>query len=444
MKVLLLLLLSFSAACETVGVVGTGYVGLVLTSMLAKWGYEVVCIDIDEVKIGDLNRSILPIFEPGLKELLFKKKDRITFSTNFDLLNCAPIVFICVPTPPDATGNCNCAAIYLVLDRMEKWEMRERTICIKSTVSPGTIQKIESYLGPDSKSAIVYNPEFMREGSALSDIENMNPIVIGSRNEKGKEPIGALYAPLLRSNNALEMIQTSPETAELIKYSWNGFSAIRISYVNELSRLCSTYRADLNTLLRAISWSERMVPTAKLAPGIGIGGSCLPKDTLAMSRIFESIGIENSLIHQAIRSNRAHTEALIHQCLSYIGKKPQRIAVLGTAFKANTDDMRNAPSVPLIQALINAGHTIQAYDPHAMKATAKLFPQVAFYDDPYRSLENVECAIILTESSEFQNLDLDRARLSVSKQRIIDYKNVIDPAAAKKSGFEIVNLGRSE
>lgn len=435
------LFLAAQGAAETIGVMGSGYVGLVLSGMLAKSGHQVICVDIDREKIARLNQGILPIFEPGLKELLSKD---VSFTDDIQTLQKASILFVCVGTPPDPSGRCDCSALYQALDWISRLDFGEKpvTVCIKSTISPGTFEKLEAALGNDSEIRLVYNPEFMREGSAISDLESKNPIVLGARSPEKATFVKELYASFLQDHPEIELIETTPETAELIKYGWNGFSAIRIAYINELSQLCSHFSADVDTLVRAIAWSERLLPTENLKPGCGYGGSCLPKDSLGLSRIFEQIGLPSTLVHQAITSNQQHIETIVEKLHQFAGKAPKRITILGLAFKANTDDIRKAPSIAIIRALLDRGYAVQAFDPHALPRVRDLFPEISGYNCPYEAAQGSDCVLILTDCMENRKLDLNRLSSLVAERKIADLKNLFSPNKLQEYGFQSINLGR--
>ena len=361
-----------------------------------------------------------------------------------NLLSSVPIIYICVGTPPDAQGNCDCSAIFSALKQISSMSEEPRVVCIKSTISPGTIKKIETSLEIGSRISLVYNPEFMREGAAIEDIQTKNPIVLGSTSPAASKKIENLYCSFLETNPELEVIRTTPETAELIKYGWNGFSAIRISYINELSRLCNSCSADIGTLIQGIAWSEKVLPTSALVPGCGYGGSCLPKDTLALSHTFEQYDFPRTLVHQAIDSNRQHIDASIDRIVQFIGGVNEQVAILGIAFKANTDDIRYSSSIPIIRTLLNRGCSIRVYDAHAMEALNKIIPEVICCASPYEAVEKSDCIIILTDSDEIQNLDLDRVASLASNRRLVDFKNLFSPELVKEKGFSLINLGRFE
>lgn len=434
-------ILSVFNYAETVGVVGMGYVGLVLTEVLARCGHQIVCLDLDQEKIDQLNQGILPIFEPGLTSLF---SSRVSFSTQIQSLEGVATLFVCVGTPSNERGECDCSAIYEVLAQISQIERPPTLICIKSTIAPGTTKKLEAYLGPSSSIQLVYNPEFTREGTALSDFLMKNPIVLGTRSVEQAKRIHSIYDPLIALHPDLQWIETTPETAELIKYGWNSYSAIRVSYVNELSRLCTHFDGDIEVLMKGIAWSERLLATENIKPGIGYGGPCLPKDSLGLARVFEQAGINSTLIHQALFSNQQHIEAMTKRLENFIGEGSKRIAVFGVAFKANTDDIRQSSAIAMIDSLLKQGHTIQVFDPYALSKVKHKFPQITCYSSPYEAALQANCILILTDNQEFSSLDLEELSLRVSEKKIADFKNVFSLQKMKEAGFEWMNMGRMQ
>jgi UDPglucose 6-dehydrogenase len=426
---------------ETIGVMGAGYVGLALTEVLVQCGHRVVCLEQDGKRLDLLNRGIVPIFEPGLDSLF---SGSVSFSNEVASLNGVSVLFICVGTPAHENGECDCSEIYRALEQISQMELLPQLVCIKSTIAPGTIKKLEAYLGPHSPIQLAYNPEFTREGSALTDFLDKNPIVLGIRSQEQAELLHRIYNPLLKNRSDLKWIQTTPETAELIKYGWNSFSAIRISYANELSRLCTHFSGDVELLMEGISWSEKLLATKNLRPGLGFGGPCLPKDSQGLAYVFEEAGIPSSLIHQAISSNQQHIDAMIDQLHTFIGEGSKRVAILGVAFKAHTDDIRNSPAIDLIDSLIKRGHLVRASDPYALVKIKELFPMVSCFSSPYDAVEQADCIVVLTGSHEFVSLDLGELSSRVSERKIADFKNVFSPEKMKEHGFQWINLGRCQ
>lgn len=436
----------FSAVdCSSITIIGANYVGLVVAGVLIKCDHKVYCIDKDRDKIKLLKNKQIPIYEPHLQELLFKApQDSLSFTDSLSEVPPGDLIYICVGTPSSSEGTCDCSAIYEVIDEIVSLKRNPKIICVKSTVPPGTHAKLKQYLMKKGLLSIklVYNPEFMREGSALEDIMTQNPLVIASDSDKAKDDIEALYAPLRMKD--IPVIKTSFETAEIIKYAWNAFSALRVTFVNEVAMLCKSLNANVFTVIQGVAQSERLLPTQVLKPGPGFGGSCFPKDTIAFTKVLEEKGFLSSLVHQAILSNKNHIQAIIRDIIGLLGKEPQQktVAVLGLSFKANTDDIRNAPSVEIISALKKQGTCIQAYDPQAIPAMKRVFPDLIYCDSVYTAIQHADCILVLTEWEEIKNLDLARASQLCNTKVLFDMRNIYDPSLAKKYGFQLFNLGR--
>ncbi|MBP9841583.1 MAG: UDP-glucose/GDP-mannose dehydrogenase family protein [Simkaniaceae bacterium] len=426
---------------ETIGVMGAGYVGLTLTEILVRCGHQVVCLEQDKKKIALLKQRIVPIVEPGLDSLF---SGSASFSDELASLKGVSVLFICVGTPANETGESDYSDLYLALTQISKMEIPPQLVCIKSTLAPGTIRKLEAHLGPHSSILLAYNPEFTREGSALSDFLSKNPIVLGVRSQEHAELLRHIYHPLFSNRPDLEWIQTTPETAELIKYGWNSFSAIRIAYVNELSRLCNHFSGDIEILMHGISWSETLLATKDLKPGLGFGGPCLLKDSQGLAHTFEESGISCSLIHQAVVSNQQHIKTMTDQLHHFIGDGTKKIAIIGAAFKANTDDIRNSPAIALIDSLIKRGHLVRVSDPYALVKIKELFPMVSCFSSPYDAAEQANCIVMLNENLEFVSLDLGELASRVSERKIADFKNIFSQEKMREHGFQWINLGRCQ
>lgn len=438
--VCILFFMQVNISAEKVTIVGANYVGLVTAKVLSQLEHEITCVDIDNVKIIALNKGICTIYEPGLKDI-FETKRKITFTNNICEALDSHIIYICVGTPTNENLECDCTAIYKVFDEIIKYCNEPKIICIKSTIAPGTNRRLQSYL-TNYDFNLVYNPEFMREGSALSDILTKNPIVVAGDSDVAVARVLNLYDKLI--NNGRAAIKTNFETAELIKYSWNAFSAIRITYVNELAYLCNSLSADVFTLINALSYSEILLPTKDIKPGSGIGGSCLPKDTAAFAKIINSNGLQSSIVHQAIVSNNQHIKNLINTiCLALNNNlKNKIITILGLTFKANTNDIRYAPAIKIIGKLREEGAIIRAYDPQAVCEMKKIYPDITYFDCPYKASEKSDCIFALTDWEEIKNLDLNKIGFLCKEKILIDPRNIFEPKEALQAGFELFNLGR--
>ena len=355
------------------------------------------------------------------------------------------IFYICVATPITSNGTCDCSFLYSVFDDIvERCSDTDsfKIICVKSTVPPGTMRKLHEYLVKKKKHTIhlVYNPEFMREGSAIHDISN-NPIVLAGESLDAMQKIENMYNNFL--NHTISVIKTNFETAEMIKYAWNSFSAIRIAYVNELALLCREFNADIQTVVQGLALSEHLLPTDTISPGPGYGGSCLPKDTVSFSTIMEEKGFSSSIIHRVIKSNKNHIARLIQDlfALLEVSEGQKIVTILGLSFKANTNDIRNAPSIDIIRALTEKGIIVKAYDPQAIHNMKELFPHIQYFDSPYEAIKDTDCIVVLTEWKEIKEIDFDKAALLCNKRVIIDTRNIYDTHMLKKHNFTYLNMG---
>lgn len=445
--IFLLLYMHMSLFGNTVTIIGCGYVGLTLAAILSDAGHTVHCVEKDENKLNRLISQQLYIYETGLAEILFPAMERgsLAFFDSLDQVHDTSIFFVCVPTPIDSLGACDCSYLFEACAEIAQYAMKHsnpKIVCIKSTVQPGTMAQVQDLflaMGLDSVE-LVYNPEFMREGSALRDIY-INPIVLGGNSQEALKTIRNLYGN--SHSEQVEVINTTFETAEMIKYAWNAFSAIRIAYVNELALLCRSLGADITTVIKGFAMSEQALPTTTLKPGPGIGGSCLPKDTRAFATLLEQHDFHSSLMHQAIQSNRSHIDRVVQDIFAALPDSTQNkvVTLLGLSFKANTNDIRNAPSLDIIKALIQAGVTVHAYDPQAIDAMSKVFPEVDYFDCPYRAVQDSDCIVVLTEWDEIKNLDLELIAQLCKRRVMIDTRNVFDTQLLKKYDFFYRNMG---
>ena len=445
---LIVLLWHASLWATQVAIVGCGYVGLTLAAILSRENHTVVCVDIQQERIAQLNNKMLPIYEPELEDALFHvpASNAITFIDDIHVAADADIFYLSVSTPTGEKGSCDCSYLRAAFDdvvRVCADTQSKKIICIKSTVPPGTIRKLHNALVEKGLTHIdvVYNPEFMREGSALRDIYN-NPIVLGGESVDAMQKIEDLYA--YAAKYPIEIIKTNFETAEIIKYAWNAFSAIRIAYVNELALLCRLFGADIEKVIKGFAQSEQVLPTEALRPGPGFGGSCLPKDVASFSKIMEEQGFSCSMMHQALASNANHKKRVIQDVLAALGTTGSRktVTILGLSFKPNTDDIRNSPAIDLIQALTEKGVWVKAYDPKAMNNMKAKFSQVQYYNSPYNAVMGTDCIVVLTEWDEIKKIDLGKVASLCKKKVLIDTRNIYDTQTAKKHGFHYVSMGK--
>lgn len=432
-----------------VAVLGTGYVGLVSGAGLATLGHHVTCTDIDQEKITKLNQCIMPIFEPELRELVEKNfsEKRLLFSPDLDkTITEADIIIIAVGTPMNDHGDADLSALMSVAQSIKKNINGYKIICTKSTVPIGTNRKLKLLLSEDRSGVgafdIVSNPEFLREGSALQDFFCSNPIVIGSDSEKALLVMENLYKPLI--DNETKLIKTNTfSSAETIKYAWNAYSTIKISYINQLAHLCNAVDANIATVIEGMSFSEKLLPLHCVKPGPGIGGSCLPKDTAALVSMSKELGVDMSIVSEARRANEMHKKTILNDFFTLFGSpvKDKKIAILGLSFKANTDDIRYSPAIDIAKELLNRGARVYAYDPQAMNNMSKIAPTIHYCSSTEEALTNAEAFFLLTDWNEFKQIDLDHVAKIMARRVVMDMRNVFDPEKLTKLNFTFKNLG---
>ena len=432
-----------------IAVIGTGYVGLVTGAGLADFGNDVICVDIDEKKIAALKGGKIPIYEPGLDKIVNRNvsEGRLQFSTDLrEAIRSSRAIFIAVGTPPKSDGSADLRYVEEVARTIAQHMNGPKLVITKSTVPIGTGRMIESILGEAGngfQGTVVSNPEFLREGSAIEDFMKPDRVVIGASDRESIALMKEIYAPL----HSLEIpfVVTNVESAELIKYASNGFLATKISFINEIAVLCELLGGDVQDVARGIGLDSRIGPKF-LQAGPGFGGSCFPKDTSAVADIARRYGYEFEIIEAVLRVNDNIKQRMVGKvvkalCGSVQGKT---IAVLGLAFKPETDDMRDSPTIPLINGLQEQGATIRAYDPQAMTNAGKFFKNVTFCHDAYETAEGADALVIATEWNEFRSLKLERVRGLLKQPVIIDLRNVYDPLRMKSEGFTYVSVGRKE
>ncbi len=429
-----------------VAVVGTGYVGLTLGACLAECGHTVICVDIDKVKIERLKEGIIPIYEPGLEHLIQKNinEGRLSFTTSLtQAAKRSDTIFIAVGTPTEKTGHADLSALFKVVEELKPF--KDRLICIKSTVPVGTCRYVQSLLGgSDLKKnsvEIVSNPEFFREGCAVKDFFEGDRIIVGCSSSYGAQIMQELYAPL--SNKHMPMFVTSLESSETIKYASNAFLALKIAYINELSQLCEKTGADVLEVAHGMGL-DRRIGRDFLRPGPGYGGSCFPKDTVALLNIAKSYDVDLQIVAAAVNANESHKQTIYARALGMDSKThpDQVVAVLGLAFKANTDDIRYSPALGLISSLLAQGVTVRAYDPAAADNMRAVFPNIIYCKSPYEAAEGADRVVLLTEWDEFLHLDPKRLRSSMRTLSIFDTRNVMDRKAYELDGFFFEGIGR--
>ncbi len=432
-----------------VTVIGTGYVGLVAGTCFSNFGIEVNCIDNDINKISALKEGKIPIYEPGLEELVVKncKDGHLSFSTDKSLLDKADVLVIAVGTPSGEDGNANLTYLDSVLEDIAKYASKDKFIMIKSTVPVGTAKRVKAALESkrkDLKFNIISNPEFLREGSAVNDFLNPDRIVIGTMNEESKEIARKLYGPLLIHGAYIEFTDNS--TAEIIKYAANGFLAMKVAFINEISDIAEKFGGNIEDIARGIG-SDKRIGKHFLKPGPGYGGSCFPKDTLALAKIANDAGSPSLIINAVIESNNNRKQEMADKIINALegGVKDKHIAVLGLTFKAETNDMRDSASIDIINKLINCGAIIKAYDPKGMEEAKMVFGNnvIEYCKDPYHTAAGADVLCIITEWPEFTTLNLDTIKSLMKTPTIVDFRNIYSLSEMKTLGYNYISLGRS-
>jgi len=429
---------------KNITVIGVGYVGLITGVCFADLGNRVVCVDINEEKIEALQRGVMPIYEPGLEELVERnvRAGRLSFTTSYaEGLQEAEFAFIAVGTPEGVDGEADLQYVRMAARSIAELMGHPIIIVNKSTVPVGTgdwvADIVREHRNGGVDFAVVSNPEFLREGAAISDFMTPDRIVLGSLNRDAAEQVAQLYLPL----RATIMI-TDLRTAEMIKYASNAFLATRISFINEISNICEALGADVKEVATGMGYDQR-IGHAFLDAGVGYGGSCFPKDVKALAYMAEIKGRHPQLLRAVMEINHYQQRAVVRKLEDALGSlRGKTIGLLGLAFKPNTDDMREAPSVHVARILQGAGARIRAYDPVAMQVAARLMPEVELADNAYTLAEGCDALVVVTDWNEFKNLDLARVRDLMNRPVLVDGRNIYDPATMKELGFYYRGMGR--
>ena len=434
-----------------VAMIGTGYVGLVSGACFADFGHVVTCVDKDAAKIDQLNAGRMPIFEPGLEDLVAAnvRDGRLSFALDgAEAIRAADAVFIAVGTPSRrGDGHADLSYVYAAAEEIADLINGFTVIVTKSTVPVGTGDEIERIIRarrPDADFAVVSNPEFLREGAAIADFKRPDRVVVGIEDERARPVMTELYRPL--NLNETPILFTGRRTSELTKYAANAFLALKITFINEMADLCESLGADVQQVARGIGLDNR-IGSKFLHAGPGYGGSCFPKDTLALVRTATDAGSPLRLIETTVEVNDARKKAMADRVARALGGadlKGKTVALLGLTFKPNTDDMRDAPSLDVAPALIAMGATVQAFDPEGMHEAAKMLDGVVFRDGPYDAVEGADVVVIMTEWDQFRALDLDRIKLLLKQPVMVDLRNVYRPEDMKARGFRYSSIGRPE
>lgn len=429
-----------------IAVIGTGYVGLVTGACFAEFGVDVTCVDINEEKIARLAAGEMPIYEPGLEQLVTKnmQSGRLRFTTDIkQAVEQALVIFLAVGTPPKEDGSPDLSFVESAARSVAEHMNGYKVIVTKSTVPIGTgeyLRKLLRDTNPRLNFGIVSNPEFLREGAAINDFMRPDRVVIGSRDEEAIAIMRDLYRPLYLIE--APFVITSLEAAELTKYAANAFLATKISFINEIANMCDSIGCDVHDVARAMGM-DRRIGSKFLHPGPGFGGSCFPKDTQALASVAQQFGRDSLIVDAVIEVNRRQRQAMVPKIEKLVGDVAGKtIAVLGLAFKPETDDMREAPAIDIIKALIKLGARIRAYDPVAMIEAAAVLPEVNYADDEYSAAEGADALVFVTEWNQFRALDMKRILDLMKSPKIADLRNIYDPKDLRELGFEYVGIGR--
>lgn len=426
-------------------VIGTGYVGLVSGVCFAEFGFDVVCVDNNLAKVESLQRGEVPIYEPGLDKLMKKNMDagRLTFSSSTkDSVKDADIIFVAVGTPSKEDGSANLDYVYSAVDELADTVNKDAVLVIKSTVPVGTTKSVKKFLqGRGVEIDVAFNPEFLKEGAAIDDFMHPDRVILGVESEKAKKVLSQVCRPLYVFN--VPIVFTNLETAELSKYSSNAFLAMKVTFINEIANLCEACGADVNDVALAMGLDKR-IGDKFLQAGPGYGGSCFPKDTSALADFAKDFGVQMNLVKETISSNCARRERMVKKILSACDGNVdgKNVAVLGVTFKANTDDMRDSPSIEIVEALLKAGANIKVYDPSFSDQARRIFKNVSWEKNPYDCCSNVDVVLILTDWTEFRALNLKELRKRVRYPLLIDLRNIYSVDEVKASGFSYCSVGR--
>jgi UDPglucose 6-dehydrogenase len=432
-----------------VAMIGTGYVGLVSGACFADFGHVVTCVDKDAGKIERLNGGEIPIFEPGLDDLVEDnvRDGRLSFAVDAaEAIRNADAVFIAVGTPSRrGDGHADLSYVYAAAEEIADQMDGFTVVVTKSTVPVGTGDEVERIIRerrPDAQFAVVSNPEFLREGAAIADFKRPDRVVVGTEDDRAKAVMNELYRPLFL--NETPILFTGRRTSELIKYAANAFLAVKITFINEMADLCEKVGADVQQVARGIGLDNR-IGSKFLNAGPGYGGSCFPKDTLALVRTATDAGAPVRLVETTVAVNDARKQAMAGRVAEAVdgGLAGKTIALLGLTFKPNTDDMRDAPSLAVVPALIAQGARVQAFDPEGMHEAQRMLDGVAFAQGPYEAVEGADAVVILTEWDQFRALDFGRLKSLMRQPVMVDLRNVYRPEDVRAKGFRYASIGRA-
>lgn len=428
-------------------VIGTGYVGLVTGACFAEFGVEVTCVDVDKNKIENLKKGIIPIYEPGLDNIVEKnsKAGRLHFTTDIkSAVEQALVVFLAVGTPPKADGSPDMSFYQQAAKDIAEAMNGYKVLVTKSTVPVGTGKWLREFVSEQQKIktnfGVASNPEFLREGAAIDDFMRPDRVVIGSNEEDAIAIMKDLYRPLYLIETPI--VITSLEAAELIKYAANAFLATKITFINEIANLCDAIGCDVHDVARGMGMDNR-IGRKFLHPGPGYGGSCFPKDTRALTTVADQFGVETLIVDAVVEANERQRQAMIPKIEKLVGDfKDKQIGVLGLSFKPETDDMREAPAIDIIRAMQERGARVKAFDPVAMEEAKHSLPDVEFANDEYEVIEGADALVIITEWNQFRALDMEKVKSLLKSPKIADLRNIYEPEDMRELGFEYIGVGR--
>ena len=430
-----------------IAVIGTGYVGLVSGACFAEFGVDVTCVDVDETKIENLKKGILPIYEPGLETIVEKnyKAGRLRFTTDIkSAVEQALVVFLAVGTPPREDGSADMSYYRQAAKEVAYAMNGYKVIVTKSTVPVGTGRWLREFVGEQLKSktrfGVASNPEFLREGAAIGDFMRPDRVIIGCEDEDAIAIMKDLYRPLYLIETPI--VITSLEAAELTKYAANAFLATKITFINEIANLCDAIGCDVHDVARGMGMDNR-IGRKFLHPGPGFGGSCFPKDTRALTTVADQFGVETLIVDAVVEANERQRQAMIPKIEKLVGDfAGKQIGVLGLSFKPQTDDMREAPAIDIIKEMQARGAKVKAFDPVAMEEAKHCLPDIEYAADEYEAIKDADALVIITEWNQFRALDMEKVKSLLKSPKIADLRNVYEPEDMQELGFEYVGVGR--
>jgi UDPglucose 6-dehydrogenase len=431
-----------------IAVIGTGYAGLVTGACFADFGMRVTCVDKDERKISSINAGLMPIYEPGLGALVAKgvREGRLEFSTDVKgTVEQALVVFLAVGTPPSGDGSADMSQIDEVANEIARALNGYKVIVTKSTVPVGAASRIKKIIEENkttnTRFSVAANPEFLREGAAINDFMRPDRVVIGCTDDEAVAILKDIYRPLYIIETPF--VITTPESAEMIKYASNAFLATKVSFINEISGLCERLGADVHDVSRGMGMDAR-IGSKFLHPGPGFGGSCFPKDAQALVALGRSVDYEVRIVDAALRVNESQKNSMIDRIKRLLPNlKGKTVGILGLAFKPDTDDMREAPALRIINDLLKAGAKVRVYDPVAMESARRLLPDIVYCEDEYEAALGSDGLVVVTEWNQFRSLDIDRLHQAMREPNIIDLRNLYEPETMRSAGFRYLAMGRT-